>query len=259
MATNLVEVKIKSSYKGVPYLRMPAAQMTPDAAASLAKVVAELEAAGGLVRVSDMFRTRAQQVAAHNDWRTGRKKAYSPPAGGSMHEAGRAIDLDLAVLIHAPSVPTGFKVFAQDEMRAYFTNHGWTWISRSGNQHQIDVLEEWHCDFRGPFDSVYKSTLTRTGSHSKAYHDMAAAAIADLAIYQKPAAPVSNNAAKNVAAQPMLIRLGYLTEKQAKGGDGPLTQGSIRTFQSEHNLTVTGVADGLTMSALLAAVTSLNR
>lgn len=259
MGTKLVPVEIKSSYPNVEFLPMPMAQMTPDAAASLAVVVAELEALGCLVRVSDMFRTRAQQVKAHNDWATGKKKAYSPPAGGSMHEAGRAIDLDLAPLINK-QYAQGHTVLAEDDMRAIFTKHGWTWISRSGKQDQIDVLEEWHADYRGPFDAVYQKTMTATGNHGSAYHAMAAAGIADLEIYQTPSegSDAAKHAAMNVAAQPALIRLGYLTAAQAKGGDGPLTQHGVRTFQSEHGLTQSGVADGVTASAIAAAIAKLN-
>jgi hypothetical protein len=35
------------------------------------------------------------QLQSHLDWKTGKKSAFSPPPGGSLHEAGRALDLDL--------------------------------------------------------------------------------------------------------------------------------------------------------------------
>ena len=36
------------------------------------------------------------QKAANADYLEGRKKAFSPPAGGSLHEAGRAMDIHLS-------------------------------------------------------------------------------------------------------------------------------------------------------------------
>ncbi len=104
----LVTIAVKGIY-GRPGSLLPAsmARLTPDAAASLAQVEAEIERLGGCFRLSDAYRSSAMQARAHDDYIKGRKHAYSPPAGSSMHEAGRAIDLDLAALIHPPSVPKG--------------------------------------------------------------------------------------------------------------------------------------------------------
>jgi len=178
----LVTIAVKGIY-GRPGSLLPAsmARLTPDAAASLAQVEAEIERLGGCFRLSDAYRSSAMQARAHDDYIKGRKHAYSPPAGSSMHEAGRAIDLDLAALIHPPSVPKGSQTLNELKVRAIFEAHGWTFIAPAGNPHSVDVKESWHIEFRGPFQETYDSVFKRANVHSKAYHSMAAAAIADLA------------------------------------------------------------------------------
>jgi len=178
----LVTIAVKGIY-GRPGSLLPAsmARLTPDAAASLAQVEAEIERLGGCFRLSDAYRSSAMQSRAHDDYIKGRKHAYSPPAGSSMHEAGRAIDLDLAALIHPPSVPKGSQTLNELKVRAIFEAHGWTFIAPAGNPHSVDVKESWHIEFRGPFQETYESVFKRAKAHSKAYHSMAAAAIADLA------------------------------------------------------------------------------
>ena len=49
---------------------------------------------GGHLYLSDMFRSAVQQQKAHEDWKSGRKSAFSPPSCSSVHEAARAIDID---------------------------------------------------------------------------------------------------------------------------------------------------------------------
>ena len=252
MSSKLVPVKIKSSYANLPFLRLPAAQMTPDAAASLDQVRSEIEALGGCVRVSDMYRSSAMQAKAHQDYVTGKKKAYSPPAGGSVHEAGRAIDLDLAALIHHGSVPKGFKVFNENEIRAIFEKHGWTFIAGAGNPHMVDVLESWHIEYRAHFQKVYNANLK--AGHKAAYKAMAKAMIHDLTVGAGGPGSGAEVATGNVAAQPKLITLGYLTEAAAKGGDGPKTQAAIRQFQSDRKLKADGIAGPATHAALDQAI-----
>ncbi|MEO6392852.1 MAG: D-alanyl-D-alanine carboxypeptidase family protein [Pyrinomonadaceae bacterium] len=179
----LTHLSIKSIYPtkdGLLPARM--AQMTPDAAAALDAVRAEVERRGGCFRVSDMYRDAAMQARAHQDYVSGRKKAYSPPAGGSMHQAGRAIDLDLAALIHPDSVPKGSQLFNENDVRAIFEAHGWTFIAPAGNPHRVDVKESWHIEYRAKFQAVYDATMAKLHNHGAAYKAMAKAAIADVEV-----------------------------------------------------------------------------
>lgn len=72
------------------------AKCTPDTAVALQGIVDDLRAMGHNLRLSDLFRSYEMQRQAHLDSVEKRKKAFSPPPGGSMHEAGRAMDIDLS-------------------------------------------------------------------------------------------------------------------------------------------------------------------
>lgn len=71
------------------------AKVTPDMKRALYGIRDELRAAGGKLELSDLFRSYDMQLQAHLDFTSGKKKAFSPPPGGGMHESGRAFDLDL--------------------------------------------------------------------------------------------------------------------------------------------------------------------
>ena len=71
------------------------ARSTPDMKKAMYGIRADVEAAGGKFALSDLFRSYDMQLQAHLDFTSGKKRAFSPPPGGSMHEAGRAFDVDL--------------------------------------------------------------------------------------------------------------------------------------------------------------------
>ena len=72
------------------------AQCTPDTKAAIEAVARDLAGLGFGIRLSDLFRSHDMQAQSHADFVEGRKKAFSPPPGGSLHEAGRAMDIDLS-------------------------------------------------------------------------------------------------------------------------------------------------------------------
>src|SRR5204863_2052988 len=71
------------------------AKCTPDTKMAVFAIAADLAAAGGKLALSDMFRSYQMQSQSHNDFVSHKKTAFSPPPGGSLHEAGRAMDIDL--------------------------------------------------------------------------------------------------------------------------------------------------------------------
>lgn len=93
----LVPIIIESVYptKSNKKIDLPErlAKCTPDTARALYAIKDEVEAAGGILRLSDLFRSYEQQDEAHK-----RQPRLSPAPGGSNHEAGRAFDIDLSVL-----------------------------------------------------------------------------------------------------------------------------------------------------------------
>jgi hypothetical protein len=188
--TPLVPVAVSSVYGGKP---LPArmALATPDTARSILAVVKDLENIGFVLKISDLYRSAAMQDQAHQDYLQGRRKAYSPPAGASMHEAGRAMDIDLSSI----GVPL-----------ARF----WEIASAHGFKPVIDGpdstrSEAWHFDCRGSHDLVYRYVAEgKAGVSMAPYTQMAVGAIL-------ACAGSSNRVPDSGVAwlQAALIRLGF--------------------------------------------------
>jgi hypothetical protein len=172
MTAPLIAIDWPSIYlKGSARLPLPKrmAECTPDMKAAIEKAAAALAAEGGKLILSDLFRSYAMQSAAHDDFVKGRKKAFSPPAGGSLHEAGRAFDLDLGVT-HVPL--------------ARF------WVLAAGAglvpiiaKPTAGVSESWHFECRGSHQRVYEYYKAgRAANFDSPYKAMAASAIVSVGI-----------------------------------------------------------------------------
>ena len=93
--------------------------------------------------ISDMYRTPEDQDRAHMDYKLGRKSAYSPPAGGSWHEVGRAIDVDVDAL-------NGYAYRGEYNLAAFWKiaqTYGWTPII----EHPVSAPECWHFEYQGTY------------------------------------------------------------------------------------------------------------
>ena len=194
MKTPLVKAEILSIYKKNDtrvFLPEKMALCTPDMQRAIYGLKSDLEAARGNLYLSDLFRTYDMQLQANLDYKTGKKQAYSPPPGGSMHEAGRAFDLDL------DSIKISLKAF-------------WKLADKYGCKPIItspdsSAKEAWHFDCRGSHQLVYDYYESEKGSNFKPYAAMAAGAILALGIK----VDVFNGKEKEAAIQSGLIRLGY--------------------------------------------------
>jgi len=161
---SLVKVSFPSIYKqGEAEAALPSrmAYATPDTKAAAMAIAADLSAAGGRLVLSDMFRSRSMQAAAHLDFVEGRKRAFSPPAGGSFHEAGRAFDLSLEHL----KIPL---------------KHFWVIAARHGVVPIIPkpvagVSESWHFECRGSHARVHAYYAARKGVNFETPYKAAAA------------------------------------------------------------------------------------
>jgi hypothetical protein len=197
MSAPLVDVTITSIYKNADGDRVPLpkrmAHCTPDMKAALRAVGAELEQRSGRLFLSDLFRSFDMQLQSHLDFVNGKKKAFSPPPGGSLHEAGRALDLDLDGL--APVTLAEFWDLARP--------HGLLPII---NKPTPGVSESWHFDCRGSHHIVYEYYQAGNGTNFKPYAAMAASAI--LAIGVQVEKFGQNQAAALI--QSSLIRLGQV-------------------------------------------------
>jgi hypothetical protein len=149
------------------------------------------------------------QKEAHADYVEGRKKAFSPPPGGSMHEAGRAMDIDLS------SMGVQLKEFWEiAQGRGFFPIIDAPVPSRS---------EAWHFDCRGSHDSVYQYVRSgKAGASIAPYTQMAQSAILAIGVNldQVPDQGVAG-------LQAALVRLG-LDPGRIDGVIGDRTRGALR-------------------------------
>ena len=168
MTAPLVDVTITSIYRNAEGKRVPLpkrmARCTPDTKAAIQAVAVELEQRGGRLFLSDLFRSFDMQLQSHMDFVNGKKTAFSPPPGGSLHEAGRALDLDLESL--APVKLAEFWELARP--------HGLLPII---DKPTPGVSESWHFDCRGSHHTVYEYYRAGNGTNFKPYAAMAASAI----------------------------------------------------------------------------------
>lgn len=126
---------------------------TPDLQAALYGIRSDLEKAGGELFLSDLFRSYDMQFQAHADFVSGKKSAFSPPPGASMHEAGRAFDIDLTHI----KIP--LKEF-------------WEIAHRQGvvpiiKTPQSSLSESWHFECRGSHQLVYDYYSLQKGTNFK--------------------------------------------------------------------------------------------
>jgi hypothetical protein len=208
LLTPLVPITIPSIYNNAA-LPSRMAKCTPDTAAAIQLVAEDLHAEGHDLRLSDLFRSYDMQRQANLDYVEGRKKAYSPPAGGSMHEAGRAMDIDLSSL----GVPLA-KFWDIAKARGFFPIIDSPVVGRS---------ESWHFDCRGSHDTVYRYVQQGKGGASIApYTQMAHSAIGAIGV-QLDEVPDQSVA----SVQASLIRLGF-DPGRIDGVLGDRTLGAMR-------------------------------
>jgi hypothetical protein len=195
MPVNLLKLDIRSIYKDASgqqkMLPERMAQCTPDTRKALLGIRDDLRAAGGDLVLSDLFRSYEMQKQSHLDFVNKKKTAFSPAPGGSLHEAGRACDLDLSSL--KMKLADFWVIAARHRMRPIIATPD------SGKN------EAWHFDCRGSHDLVYSYYKSGKGNNMKPYEAMSASAI--LAIGVKVDRFGQN---QNVAAlQSALVRLGF--------------------------------------------------
>lgn len=95
-----------------------------------------IQDAGGRLIITDMWRSSQEQLISWNNWLMGRKTSYSPPPGASMHEIGRAVDIDLRD--SATKIPP-------EQVIAALRASGWRCIALG------DQPGHWHWEFRTKF------------------------------------------------------------------------------------------------------------
>lgn len=226
MKTPLVPIHTPSIYK-VKGARVPLpermARCTPDTRRAIQDLAQAVAAQGGALYLSDLFRSYDMQLQSHLDWKTGKKKAKSPPPGGSLHEAGRAMDMDL------DAIEVSLEVF-WELARAV----GFFPIIASPKP---KTSEAWHFDRRGSHDLVYEYYRGGHGSNLAPYTAMAASGI--LATGER--VDFFGNRQREAALQCGLIRL----DQTLGNVDGAI---GMKTFRA---LEAAGVTSGTVENMLL--------
>ncbi|HEX4302808.1 MAG TPA: hypothetical protein VHZ78_08440 [Rhizomicrobium sp.] len=230
MFSPLLPITIDSIYKHAP-LPPRLAKCTPDMYAAAFALKAELRTIHSDLVLSDMFRSYDMQHQANLDYVNKKKTAYSPPAGGSMHEAGRAIDLDLEFI----------KAMGLTKFWPIAAKHGFTPILDAPD---ITKNEAWHFDCRGSHQLVYDYYKAGKGDNFKSpYTAMAASGIVSLG---QPVDALGKDV-KSAYIQSGLIRLGQTI------GD---LDGSIGA-KSRDGLTALGVDPKGAVDDIAAAIDAL--
>jgi len=208
LKTPLVPITVASIYS---HQALPGrmAKCTPDTAAAIQGIVEDLRGLGHELRLSDLFRSYDMQRQANLDYVQGRKKAYSPPPGGSLHEAGRAMDIDLASI----GVPLS-------QFWEIARGRGFSPIIDSPDPSRS---EAWHFDCRGSHDMVYRYVHQgKAGAAVAPYTQMAHSAIGAIGVQ------VDGLPDQGVGfLQGALIRLGF-DPGRIDGVMGPRTAAAMR-------------------------------
>src|ERR1043166_8015375 len=105
MTAPLVPVEILSIYfVHNNRVNLPAnlAKCPPDMKNAILGIKDDLQARGINLFLSDLFRSHDMQLQAHIE--NAKKGIFSPLPGGSMHEGGRAFDLDLKALLNDDTI-----------------------------------------------------------------------------------------------------------------------------------------------------------
>jgi len=212
MKSPLLPIDVISIYKnrlGDPLpLPVRMAKCTPDTHTAIFNIATELAKRGGWLVLSDLFRSYDMQSQSHNDYMAGKKKSYSPPPGGSFHEAGRAFDLDLSAI----------KISLAD-FWTIAASYGVIPIIAKPNSR---LSEAWHFDCRGSHQIVYQYYTNGKGNNFKPYTAAATSGILSAGIH----VDTFGTNQRQAAIQSCLIRLG----KTIGNIDGQLGKNSHRAL-----------------------------
>ena len=197
MPTPMESIEILSIYfdKNKKRRNLPSrmAQCTPDTKRAVLKISDELKARGIDLFLSDMFRSHDMQLQAHFD--NAKKGVFSPLPGGSMHEAGRAFDLDLSALLKG-------NILTLAEFWEIAKNNG---VFPIVSKPDPKLKEAWHFDCRGSHGIVRQYYLEgKGGNNMKPYEAMSASGILAIRVQVDR---FKNQKAASI--QSALIRLGH--------------------------------------------------
>ncbi len=173
MKTPLISLSIISIYKNHLGDQLPLpprmARCTPDTYTAIFNITSELAPNGGRLILSDLFRSYDMQAQSNSDYLSGKKKAFSPPPGGSFHEAGRAFDLDLGAI--------------QIQLSDFWNIAAKYNVLPIIPKPKPNVSEAWHFDCRGSHQIVYQYYADKKGNNFQPYTAAAASGILSIGVH----------------------------------------------------------------------------
>lgn len=188
------------------------------------------EAVQGLIgqrlRVSDMYRTPAESLAAMQT-----KRGVQPP-GYSAHNFGFAIDIDTDAMLSALKV-------TKPVLDTTMQSKGWYCHRKDGKR----GMEDWHYNYLGDDAARWLASASATSTAGAIEAKV-------LAVY---GAAFNPDAA---GAQAMLKKLGHYAGT-IDGAFGPNSQAALKAFQASVKLAESGVRDAKTLRTLAVASASI--
>lgn len=213
MSAILVPIDVPSIYLHAGHkvsLPKRMALCTPDMKMAIFRLGEAVREKGGLFALSDLFRSYEMQLQAALDYESKKKSAYSPRPGSSLHESGRAFDVDLG----------GLKM----GLDKFWTLAASVGVVPINAEPDPKLSEAWHFECRGSHQLVYDYYKSGKGKNFKTpYAAMAASAI--LAVGIRHDRFLENASAARL--QSGLIRLGY----DIGNLDGAIGPRSIKALQ----------------------------
>lgn len=187
-------------------------QLTPDTHKAALAVEQAVKASGGNFVINTAFRSWAKQQSLVDLHEANPKKnAFAAPPGGSYHQAGRALDLNLNVL-NFPNTP-----------KDKWLEKLWSIIISLGFRPIIDkpdmnASEAWHFDFLGPWKAVRDNAGNATAAQC---------AILDVGNWNPKESALKT---RNMFIQAQLLRLGRYEIGKIDGAIGPKSLNAIKAL-----------------------------
>ena len=185
-------------------------QLTPDTFEATKLLEQQIKAVGGIFVLNTCFRSWAKQqslVDLHK--KDSVKNAFAAPPGGSYHQAGRSLDVNIKTL----NFPGVVKEKWLEKLWAIALPLGFRPIINSPDMNES---EAWHFDFLGP----WKAVRDKVGNV-----EAAKCAILDVGNWNPNETPQK---IRNMFIQAQLLRLGHYEIGKVDGSIGPKSLKAIK-------------------------------
>ena len=173
---------------------------------------ATVHAEGGTLGVTECYRSFAVSQRAHEAFKAGKRKHYACPGGGSLHNAGQAIDIDV---YHLGGLDLA-------DIWDIVQPLGFTPIVTSPDRKRSEC---WHFDYRGEWADFYR--WAKATIRSSAYQQLARVLTLDAGAWDCAASGWSEARMEIGFIQGQLHRIGVHVVGAVDGLAGPATRRAV--------------------------------